>query len=106
MIDAWGGWPQFQKLLGACKAVGDRHGVGIAPVGIRYILDQVHWEDIVYCIRFVLCVCLKTVSCQRVEGLQLPVLQTWQAMLTHLRAVQYSAVECTTAENSTVLYSG
>jgi len=48
MIDAWGGWPQFQRLLGACKAVGDRHGVGIAPVGIRYILDQVRHCTVQY----------------------------------------------------------
>jgi aryl-alcohol dehydrogenase-like predicted oxidoreductase len=40
MIDAWGGWGLFQELLAALKRVGDRHGVGIPNVGIRYILDR------------------------------------------------------------------
>jgi aryl-alcohol dehydrogenase-like predicted oxidoreductase len=40
MIDAWGGWALFQELLAALKPVADRHGVGIANVGQRYILDQ------------------------------------------------------------------
>jgi len=40
MIDAWGGWPLFQELLGALKPVADKHQVSIADVGIRYILDR------------------------------------------------------------------
>ncbi len=40
MIDAWGGWPLFQELLGALKPIADKHGVSIADVGIRYILDR------------------------------------------------------------------
>jgi aryl-alcohol dehydrogenase-like predicted oxidoreductase len=39
MIDAWGGWALFQELLAALKRVAQRHGVGIAAVGARYILD-------------------------------------------------------------------
>jgi aryl-alcohol dehydrogenase-like predicted oxidoreductase len=40
MIDAWGGWSLFQELLAALKPVADRHGVGIANVGVRYVLDR------------------------------------------------------------------
>ena len=40
MIDAWGGWPLFQELLGALKPVADKHQVSIANVGVRYILDR------------------------------------------------------------------
>jgi aryl-alcohol dehydrogenase-like predicted oxidoreductase len=40
MIDAWGGWGLFQELLAALKPAADRHKVGIANIGVRYILDQ------------------------------------------------------------------
>jgi aryl-alcohol dehydrogenase-like predicted oxidoreductase len=40
MIDAWGGWALFQELLAALKRVADRHGVGIANIGTRYVLDR------------------------------------------------------------------
>jgi aryl-alcohol dehydrogenase-like predicted oxidoreductase len=40
MIDAWGGWDLFQKLLSTLKGIADRHGVGIANVATRYILDK------------------------------------------------------------------
>jgi aryl-alcohol dehydrogenase-like predicted oxidoreductase len=40
MIDAWGGWGLFQELLSTLKRVADKHQVGIANVGTRYILDQ------------------------------------------------------------------
>jgi aryl-alcohol dehydrogenase-like predicted oxidoreductase len=40
MIDAWGGWSLFQELLRAVKAVADKHGVSIANVAVRYILDK------------------------------------------------------------------
>jgi aryl-alcohol dehydrogenase-like predicted oxidoreductase len=40
MIDAWGGWALFQDLLVVLKAIADRHGVSIANVGVRYILDR------------------------------------------------------------------
>ena len=40
MIDAWGGWPLFQELLGVMKPVADKHQVSIANVGVRYILDR------------------------------------------------------------------
>jgi aryl-alcohol dehydrogenase-like predicted oxidoreductase len=40
MIDAWGGWGLFQELLAALKPAADRHGAGIAAIGVRAILDR------------------------------------------------------------------
>ena len=40
MIDAWGGWALFQELLQAARQVADRHGVSIANVAVRAILDR------------------------------------------------------------------
>ncbi|MGH7045847.1 MAG: aldo/keto reductase [Stellaceae bacterium] len=40
MIDAWGGWPLFQELLAVLKAIADKHGVSIANIGMRYVLDR------------------------------------------------------------------
>jgi aryl-alcohol dehydrogenase-like predicted oxidoreductase len=40
MIDAWGGWKLFQELLAALEQIAARHGVGIANVGVRYVLDR------------------------------------------------------------------
>jgi len=40
MIDAWGGWALFQELLAALKEIADRHGVTLAGVGLRYVLDR------------------------------------------------------------------
>ncbi len=40
IIDEFGGWPLFQDLLGALKAVADRHGVTIGAVASRWVLDR------------------------------------------------------------------
>jgi aryl-alcohol dehydrogenase-like predicted oxidoreductase len=40
MIDAWGGWALFQELLTALKDIADRHGVTIANVATRAVLEQ------------------------------------------------------------------
>jgi aryl-alcohol dehydrogenase-like predicted oxidoreductase len=40
MVDAWGGWPLFQELLAALRDVAVRHGVSIATVAIRWVLDR------------------------------------------------------------------
>ena len=40
MVDSWGGWDLFQELLRALKEVADKHGVSIANVAVRYILDR------------------------------------------------------------------
>jgi len=42
MVDAWGGWSLFQGLLRTLKQVASKHGVSIATVGVKYILDQVN----------------------------------------------------------------
>jgi len=40
MIDAWGGWNLFQELLVNLNRIAQKHGVGIANVATRYILDK------------------------------------------------------------------
>ena len=40
MIDSWGGWELFQKLLGTLKPIADKHDASIANVAVRYILDR------------------------------------------------------------------
>ncbi|CAI0559580.1 unnamed protein product [Linum tenue] len=40
MVDAWGGWGQFQVLLKTLKKVASKHGVSIPTVAVKYILDQ------------------------------------------------------------------
>lgn len=42
IIDDFGGWVLFQDLLGALKAVGDRHGVDIATAASAWVLRQPH----------------------------------------------------------------
>jgi aryl-alcohol dehydrogenase-like predicted oxidoreductase len=40
IIDEFGGWPLFQRLLRALRNVGARHGAGIGAVAMRWVLDQ------------------------------------------------------------------
>jgi aryl-alcohol dehydrogenase-like predicted oxidoreductase len=40
MVDTWGGWALFQELLAALRDVAGRHGVGIATVAVRWVLDR------------------------------------------------------------------
>lgn len=40
IIDEFGPWELFQTLLGTLKAVGDKHGVSLAAVSSRWVLDQ------------------------------------------------------------------
>ncbi|HSV82562.1 MAG TPA: aldo/keto reductase [Ramlibacter sp.] len=40
IIDDFGGWALYQRLLSVLKAVGDRHGVSISTVAMRWVLDQ------------------------------------------------------------------
>ena len=39
-IDAAGGWDAFQAILAAAGAIAQRHGVSIANVATRWVLDQ------------------------------------------------------------------
>jgi aryl-alcohol dehydrogenase-like predicted oxidoreductase len=40
MVDAWGGWELFQHLLRTLRSIADKHGVSIANVATRAILDR------------------------------------------------------------------
>jgi aryl-alcohol dehydrogenase-like predicted oxidoreductase len=40
IIDDCGGWAAFQRILEALADIADRHGVGIANVAQRWVLDQ------------------------------------------------------------------
>jgi aryl-alcohol dehydrogenase-like predicted oxidoreductase len=40
VIDDFGGWAALQTLLHALKAIGDKHGVSIATVATRWVLDR------------------------------------------------------------------
>jgi aryl-alcohol dehydrogenase-like predicted oxidoreductase len=40
MIDVWGGWELFQNLLSALQILAQKHGVSIANIAVRYVLDQ------------------------------------------------------------------
>ena len=40
IIDEFGGWDLFQALLAACRGIADRHGVDIATVASRAVLDR------------------------------------------------------------------
>lgn len=40
MIDAWGDWSLFQELLRVCQQVARKHGVSLANVAVRYVLEQ------------------------------------------------------------------
>src|SRR6185369_15403247 len=39
IIDDFGGWDLFQALLRGLRKVADRHGVDIATIASRYVLD-------------------------------------------------------------------
>ncbi|KAM1804028.1 hypothetical protein ACFX12_029941 [Malus domestica] len=40
MVDAWRGWSLFQALLQTLKGIATKHGVSIANVAVKYVLDQ------------------------------------------------------------------
>lgn len=40
IIDEFGPWMLFQELLGVMQAIGDKHGVSLAAVASRWVLDQ------------------------------------------------------------------
>jgi len=40
MINVWGGWDLFQKLLATLSEIAKKHHVSIANVAVRYILDK------------------------------------------------------------------
>lgn len=40
MIDAWGGWGLFQELLTTLAQQASKHGMSLANLAVRYILDR------------------------------------------------------------------
>ena len=40
IIDEFGGWPHFQRMLACLAAIAARHRVGIGTVAVRWVLDQ------------------------------------------------------------------
>jgi len=40
MVNAWGGWDLFQKLLSALQDIATKYQVSISNVAVRYILEQ------------------------------------------------------------------
>ena len=40
IVDEFGGWDLLQDLLRACRAIADGHGVDIATVASRFVLDR------------------------------------------------------------------
>jgi aryl-alcohol dehydrogenase-like predicted oxidoreductase len=40
IIEDFGGWALFQELLATMRAIGERHGVGIGEVALRWTLDR------------------------------------------------------------------
>eukprot|EP01133_Synstelium_polycarpum_P008404 gene8404-9885_t len=39
-VNRWGGWNKFQDLLEVLKRVGNRHGVSLTMVAIRFVLER------------------------------------------------------------------
>ncbi len=42
IIDEFGGWASFQRLLGELGKIAREHGVDLAAVALRFVLDQPH----------------------------------------------------------------
>jgi aryl-alcohol dehydrogenase-like predicted oxidoreductase len=52
MIDAWGGWALFQRLLEALDTVAKKHGATIASVATRAVLDRPAVGGVIIGVRF------------------------------------------------------
>jgi aryl-alcohol dehydrogenase-like predicted oxidoreductase/enamine deaminase RidA (YjgF/YER057c/UK114 family) len=46
-IDAAGGWAAFQRVLGVAAAIAGKHGVSVANVATRWVLDQPHVAGVI-----------------------------------------------------------
>jgi aryl-alcohol dehydrogenase-like predicted oxidoreductase len=40
ILEEFGGWPAFQRMLEALARIGRKHGVAMSSVAIRYVLEQ------------------------------------------------------------------
>jgi aryl-alcohol dehydrogenase-like predicted oxidoreductase len=52
MIDHWGGWLSFQRLLGVLKTIAHKHQVTIPNVAMRYVLEQTQVAGVILGVRF------------------------------------------------------
>ena len=69
MIDAWGGWSLFQKLLAVLQQIAKKHDTSIANVATRFILDKPSVAGVIIGVR--LGISEHRVENNRVFGLQL-----------------------------------
>lgn len=69
MIDAWGGWPLFQKLLSVLEQIAQKHETSIANVATKFILDKPSVAGVIIGVR--LGISEHRVENNRVFGLQL-----------------------------------
>jgi aryl-alcohol dehydrogenase-like predicted oxidoreductase len=69
MIDAWGGWSLFQKLLVVLEQIAKKHDSSIANVATRFILDKPSVAGVIIGVR--LGISEHRVENNRVFGLQL-----------------------------------
>jgi len=51
MIDAWGGWTSFQRLLAVLDVIGKKHAATIASVAMRAILDRPAVGGVIFGVR-------------------------------------------------------
>ena len=47
IIDEFGGWERFQRLLAAIDGVARAHGASIGPVAIAWVLEQPHVAGVI-----------------------------------------------------------
>lgn len=52
IIDDFGGWELFQRLLRVLAGIGNKHGVGLTAVATRHVLDQPHVAGVIVGARY------------------------------------------------------
>lgn len=52
LIDAWGGWSLFQRLLGVLKDIADQYEVSLTAVALRAILESPQVAGVIVGVRF------------------------------------------------------
>ena len=94
MIDAWGGWGLFQRLLSALRTVADKRDATIANVAVRYILDRPAVAGVIVGAR--LGVAEHIADNARVFDIRLDAedLQTIEAVLSHSRDLYRLIGDC------------
>lgn len=52
IIDEFGGWDLFQRLLGVLAGIAEKHGVGLTAVATRHVLDLPHVAGVIVGARY------------------------------------------------------